>query len=530
MSNPLALDPSSSAPISDPALRVTDDLDLLLVTLPPSIRDAVDQEWGRSGLLEIVLDLGRRPTARFQDREVELSDHDVSPDEIAIVTRSLGDFGADNRAGIARTLHRISCLRNRRGEIVGLTLRVGRAVYGTTQVIEDLVFSGKSLLLLGRPGIGKTTMLRETARILSERGKRVVIVDTSNEIAGDGDIPHPAIGRARRMQVPTPERQHAVMVEAVENHMPEVIVIDEIGTELEALAARTIAERGVQLVATAHGNALANLMLNPTLSDLIGGIQTVTLGDDEARRRGTQKSVLERKAPPTFDMLVEIQSFNRVSIHRDVARTVDALLRGQTVTPVLREIDDDGTVHALEAPEPSEESRSDARPSWPPSALPNAKPEAATHHWRLFPLSVSRSRLRQVIRETGTNASIVDTIDDADAMVTLRSIFRRRPPPVREAEERGLPIYVIKHNTTVQMEQSLRALAQGQSSFDPVRAALAEAEQAIGELSAGQAESVELTAQNAYIRRLQHEMAQRYALSSSSAGREPHRRVRLSRE
>ena len=531
MTNPLELDPGSAAPINEPALRVTDDLDLLLITLPPSIRDAVEQEWGRSGLLEIVLDLGRRPAARFQDREVELSDHDVSPDEIATVTRSLGDFGADNRAGIARTLHRISCLRNRREEIVGLTLRVGRAVYGTTQVIEDLVFSGKSLLLLGRPGIGKTTMLRETARILSERGKRVVIVDTSNEIAGDGDIPHPAIGRARRMQVPTPERQHAVMVEAVENHMPEVIVIDEIGTELEALASRTIAERGVQLVATAHGNALANLMLNPTLSDLIGGIQTVTLGDDEARRRGTQKSVLERKAPPTFDILVEIQSFNRVSIHRDVSGTVDALLRGQAVTPVLRETDDDGAVHALEAPEPIEEfgAQSSARPSWPPAALPSIRPEAAMPHRRLFPLSVSRSRLRQVIRETGANASIVDKIDDADALVTLRSIFRRRPVPVREAEERGLPIYVLKHNTAAQMEQSLRALAQGQSSSDPVRAALAEAEKAIGKLSAGQTQSVELTAQNAYIRRLQHEMAQRYELFSASAGREPHRRVRLSR-
>jgi len=545
MTDPVELDNSGSgAPASEPALRVTDDLDLLLVTLPPAIRDAVEREQGRSGLLEIVLDLGRRPTARFQDREVGLSDHDVSPDEIATVTRSLGDFGDDNRAGIARTLHRISCLRNRRGEIVGLTLRVGRAVYGTTRVIEDLVFSGQSMLLLGRPGIGKTTMLREAARILSERGKRVVIVDTSNEIAGDGDIPHPAIGRARRMQVPTPDRQHAVMVEAVENHMPEVIVIDEIGTELEALAARTIAERGVQLVATAHGNTLANLMLNPTLSDLIGGIQTVTLGDDEARRRGTQKSVLERKAPPTFDVLVEIQTFNRVSIHREVARTVDALLRGQVVHPVLREMDDEGAVHAVEAPAPAADlldrsatltgdGTSDVpgqRLGWPTAAFQHSPKVATMPHCRIFPFSVSRSRLGQAIQEAGANASVVDVLDEADAVMTLRSVFRRRPTPIREAEERGLSIFVLKHNTVAQIEQSLRALAQGQSKFDPVQVALAEAEDAIGELSSGQAKSVELTAQNAYIRRLQHEMAQRYELFSTSTGREPHRRVRLSRD
>src|SRR3989442_2470881 len=186
-----------------------------------------------------------------------------------------------------------------------LTLRVGRAVYGTMEIIRDVVEAGRSILLLGKPGVGKTTLLREVARVLAdEMGKRVVIVDTSNEIAGDGDIPHPGIGRARRMQVATPSLQHAVMIEAVENHMPEVVVIDEIGTEQEAAAARTIAERGVQLIATAHGNTLENLMLNPTLSDLVGGIQTVTLSDEEARRRGTQKSVLERKAPPTFQTLV----------------------------------------------------------------------------------------------------------------------------------------------------------------------------------------------------------------------------------
>ena len=317
------------------------DIDELLATLPATIRQAIEAEDDFGTLLEIVLDLGRRPSARYQDREVELTESEITTEELEGVVRQLGDFGDDNRAGIARTLHRISCLRNRRRKIVGLTMRVGRAVTGSVALIEDFVSAGASILLLGRPGVGKTTLLREVARVLAEQGKRVVIVDTSNEIAGDGDIPHDGIGRARRMQVETPERQHAVMVEAVENHMPEVIVIDEIGTELEALAARTIAERGVQLVATAHGNTLANLMLNPTLADLIGGIQTVTLSDEEARRRGTRKSVLERKAPPTFNALVEIQAFDRVAVQGDVGSTVDALLHGETIEPEIREIDDE---------------------------------------------------------------------------------------------------------------------------------------------------------------------------------------------
>ncbi len=278
------------------------------------------------------MDLGRRPEARFPESEVILLDREVTEKDIADVVEKIGSFGDDNRAGIERTLHRISAIRNRNGKIVGLTCRIGRAVYGTIEIIGDFIETGKSILIMGRPGIGKTTMLREAARVLADDlGKRVVVVDTSNEIAGDGDIPHPAIGKARRMQVRTPALQHEVMIEAVENHMPQVIVIDEIGTELEAQAARTIAERGVQLIGTAHGNNLDNLMLNPTLSDLIGGIQSVTLGDEEARRRRTQKSVLERKAPPTFDVIVEIQDRERVMVHADVSETVDAMLRGDPV-------------------------------------------------------------------------------------------------------------------------------------------------------------------------------------------------------
>ncbi|RLT40311.1 MAG: AAA family ATPase, partial [Chloroflexi bacterium] len=326
------------------ALRITDDLDLLLDVLPRRIQDALRAIGRPADLIEIVMDLGRLPEARFTDGEIYLSADEISADDVRNVIEKIGVFGTDNRAGIERTLHRISAIRNRKGLVIGLTCRVGRAVYGVIDIIEDIVLSDKSILLLGRPGVGKTTLLREAARVLSEK-KRVVIVDTSNEIAGDGDIPHPAIGRARRMQVATPELQHEVMIEAVENHMPEAIVIDEIGRELEALAARTIAERGVQLIGTAHGNTLENLLLNPTLSDLVGGIDSVTLSDEEARRRGTQKTVLERKAPPTFDVLIEIQDRKRMIIHQNLADAVDAILRGWTVSPEVRWIDENQAVH-----------------------------------------------------------------------------------------------------------------------------------------------------------------------------------------
>ncbi|HET8846766.1 MAG TPA: AAA family ATPase, partial [Ktedonobacteraceae bacterium] len=321
---------------------ITDDLEALLVTLPPTIHEAVNALGNGSELLEIVMDLGRLPEGRFPEGEVILSTQPVTDADLEYVVERIGEFGDDNRAGIERTLHRISALRNRKGKVVGLTCRIGRAVLGSIALIRDIVEQGQSILILGRPGVGKTTLLREIARVLAdEANKRVVVVDTSNEIAGDGDIPHPGIGRARRMQVARTAEQHAVMIEAVENHMPQVIVIDEIGTELEAAAARTIAERGVQLVATAHGNSLGNLLVNPTLSDLVGGIQTVTLGDEEARRRHTQKSILERKAPPTFDVVVEQQSWQELVVHRDVAETVDNMLRGQTIIAEERTRDEE---------------------------------------------------------------------------------------------------------------------------------------------------------------------------------------------
>jgi stage III sporulation protein SpoIIIAA len=674
-----------------------DDLDALLASLPREIVDAVHALPEKEALIEVVLDLGRRPEARFPDSEVMLLDREIGETDLAHVVEHIGLFGDDNRAGIERTLHRISAIRNRSGKIVGLTCRIGRAVYGTIDIIGDFVESGKSILIMGRPGIGKTTMLREAARVLADDlGKRVVVVDTSNEIAGDGDIPHPAIGKARRMQVRTPSLQHEVMIEAVENHMPQVIVIDEIGTELEAQAARTIAERGVQLIGTAHGNNLDNLMLNPTLSDLIGGIQSVTLGDEEARRRRTQKSVLERKAPPTFDVIIEIQDRERVTVHADVADVVDSLLRGDAVAPELRWRDEEGVHRSQARPRPSPREQIGAErfaglvgtgqpwrmePGWrgegayrtgsyreaerggpgfrsgyrpgasggwrqtrggsgretaprgadpeggpagtipgerfavPPSdrggarlddapfvsgtiadrgplergalPLPDTRAREAREldrqkAWRdqaaraltalhadegtgpvnaddldeddpladepigieedergqailvpggaplptlrILPQGISRKRLEQAVRDLQLPVQIARDVDDADVVMTLRNEYKQKTPMLREAEDRALPIYVLKSNTVPQMQSSLTSIFS--LEIDPREAALRETEDAIGAVLNG-SDPVELSPQNAYIRRLQHQMAERANLVSRSRGREPYRRVRL---
>ncbi len=674
------------APDDRPARRETiDDIDALLASLPPEIVAAIHALPDQELVIEVVLDLGRQPEARFPDSEVTLLEREITEADISHVVEHIGTFGDDNRAGIERTLHRISAIRNRNGKIVGLTCRIGRAVYGTIEIIADFVESGKSILIMGRPGIGKTTMLREAARVLADDlGKRVVVVDTSNEIAGDGDIPHPAIGKARRMQVRTPSMQHEVMIEAVENHMPQVIVIDEIGTELEAQAARTIAERGVQLIGTAHGNNLDNLMLNPTLSDLIGGIQSVTLGDEEARRRRTQKSVLERKAPPTFDVIIEIVDREKVTVHADVAETVDNLLRGDAVAPELRWRDDEGVHRSQSRPKPSPReplqgdrfsglvgsgsswrmepgwrgdspyragfgsggsfpaadrgSRPGYRPgasgSWRPArsgaapvrgtgpgtgpvglaggpatlvdgpfvageiadrgplergTVPVPEPRAREarelerqKEWRdsasraidalrvdegmapvnaadldveeddtddtasdgeersdgalhvpgaeglptlrVLPQGISRRRLEQAARELQLPVVLAHDVDQADVVMTIRTEYKQKTPMLREAEERAMPIYVLKNNTIVQMQASLTSIFA--LELDPRDAALRETEDAIG-MVLQRSEPVELSPQNAYIRRLQHQMAERANLVSRSRGREPYRRVRL---
>jgi len=494
-------------------------MDALLDILPPHIKKPLVRQKDIKELLEVVLDLGRTPEARLTGREMMLNDKEVEEADIDFVVARIGSFGEDNRAGIERTLHRISAIRNRRGRIVGLTCRVGRAVYGTIKVIEDLVQSGKGVLLLGRPGVGKTTMLREVARVLADDAdKRVIIVDTSNEIAGDGDIPHPAIGHARRMQVTAPSLQHAVMIEAVENHMPEVIIIDEIGTELEAMAARTIAERGVQLVGTAHGNTLDNLMMNPTLADLIGGIQSVTLGDEEARRRGTQKSILERKSPPTFDIVVEIQERDRVAIHPDVGEAVDALLRGLPPSTEVRWLDENGEVKVEKTI--TEKSK--------PVKSKRAEKETSP---RIYLFGVNRSRILQTGRDLHVDLDIVDNLHDASILVTSKNYYRRRPQKVRDAENAHLPIYVLRSNTPPQMRQLIGTMysMKGGIKADSFKSAINEAEEAIEQVNEGQ-DSVELSPQSSYIRRLQHLIAQRNDLASHSFGRDPNRRVKIYKE
>ena len=501
---------------------IVDDLEVLVKTLPAHIQEPLRQQEDLPELLEVVLDLGRLPEARFQEHVVYLNTQEVTEEEIQYVVDRIGTFGDDNRAGIERTLHRISAIRNRSGKIVGLTCRVGRAVFGTVRVIQDLVFSGQSILLLGRPGVGKTTLLREIARVLAEDAhKRVVVVDTSNEIAGDGDIPHPSMGRARRMQVPTPTLQHAVMIEAVENHMPEVIIVDEMGTELEAGAARTIAERGVQLVATAHGNTLDNLLMNPTLSDLVGGVQTVTLGDEEARRRATQKTILERKAPPTFDILVEIQSWERVAVHTNVAQTVDSMLRGHPAQPEIRWVDTEGQVHK----ERSQTTRTSAAASQGWTATENEEGPRT----RVHPFGVNRGRLEQVVQGAHLPVDVVSDLSEADLLLTTKSHYRKRPQVLRSAEEKGKPIFVLRKNTVPQIERFLRGVTRGNGgTMDLAEGALGEAQAGAERVLQGE-DAVGLSPRGAYIRRLQHLIAQRYQLRSRSSGRDPRRYVTIYR-
>ena len=543
--------------------RITDDLDRLLEVLPDAVRQALAPPEAREQLLEVVLDLGRVPEARYPGRAVSLGEAVVERADLAAVVEQLGAFGGDNRAGIERTLHRISAIRNRTGTIVGLTCRVGRAVFGTVAMVRDLMDSGQSLLLMGRPGVGKTTALREIARVLAdELGKRVVVIDTSNEIAGDGDIPHPAIGRARRMQVARPELQHQVMIEAVENHMPEVIVIDEIGTELEAQAARTIAERGVMLVATAHGNELANLVKNPTLSDLVGGIESVTLGDEEARRRRSQKTVLERAAEPTFPLAVEMHSRHRWLVHRDVARTVDLLLRGQLPRPQVRELDGDGRLHLQEpsppqalsrpAPPPAERPQGQRRhPNLAPVPLPDpvapAQAAASTNDDRdtphspllLFGVGVSALLLEQAIRSRRLPVQCVESVEAADVVLALRQQLGQHPELRRRAQQAGVPILVIKADTLPQVQRGLERLLQRREPADapeaePARsgpdddlAALEECRLAVEQLVLAKGQPVELLPRSARVRSLQAELAARYQLASAEFGSGRQQRLRI---
>ena len=596
-----------------PTMQNTDDLDKLLSILPDSIRVRLEEHPQLDSLVEVVMDLGRRPEARFPGKAEYLSETPITQNDLKDSITRVGDFGGDNRAGIERTLHRISAIRNRRGEVIGLTCRVGRAIFGTIGMIRDLVESGRSILMLGRPGVGKTTALREIARVLAdELDKRVVIIDTSNEIAGDGDVPHPAIGRARRMQVSRPELQHQVMIEAVENHMPEVIVIDEIGTELEALAARTIAERGVQLVGTAHGNQLENLIKNPTLSDLVGGIQSVTLGDEEARRRGSQKSVLERKAPPTFDIAVEMTERQKWVVHEQVAETIDMLLRGRKPNPEVRTVNETGEVtvthELLSSPEmQGGRSRSNGVRHNPLSLAPTPAqegfftPPPQGRGWRssgkikptqvalspeqqtfeqmldaslnrafdardeglrsedengeyipgpngedlplhVYPYGVSRHQLDQVVRTLNLPVVLTKDIDNADAVLALRSHVKNHSKLRHLAKSRQIPIHTLKASSVPQIAHSLRRLLNMDDPAMPDAAeldlfvrgdsedeieALEEARLAVEQIVIPKGQPVELLPRSAMVRKMQHELVEHYRLQSRSFGDEPNRRLRI---
>ncbi len=527
----------------------SDGLPQFLDILPPVVRERLQVAADLDSLIEVVLDYGRFAEIRYRDRVERLNNVLVSEHDLEYVVKSVGDFGDDNRAGIERTLHRISCMRNRHGKVIGLTCRVGRALEGTIDIIDDIVRSGQSILILGRPGVGKTTKLREVARVLADEvNKRVIIVDTSNEIAGDGDVPHPGIGNARRMQVTRVAEQHDVMIEAVENHMPEVIVIDEIGNEAEANAARTIAERGVQLIGTAHGQTLENLMLNPSLADLVGGIQAVTLSDDEARRRGTQKTVLERKAPPTFDVVIELLDYDRLAVHSNVMKTVDLILRGVPAKPEIRVRTQTGSVEVvqsevspdIEAPGFNERFPSLSRiPSEPTPASQSGngktreprepRSETATkvpQMLRVFPYGIARTRLERAIRERKVNAVIVNDLAQADAVIAIKSTYNSRPAKLRDLQ-RPLPTSVVKSNTFSQIAAALEELAQGASqSKEGDEQALSEALAAIDQAIAT-GKPVELNPADSRVRRLQLQMVESRRLTAEAVGQEPSRRVRV---
>jgi stage III sporulation protein SpoIIIAA len=530
--------------------RYSDGIAEFLNILPGIVRQKIEEN-GTDGLVEVVLDYGRPAEARYMDRVERFHELVVTELDIDFVGKSLGEFGTDNRAGIERTLHRISAIRNRHSKIVGLTCRVGRALEGTIDIIDDIVRSGQSILILGKPGVGKTTKLREVARVLADEAmKRVVIVDTSNEIAGDGDVPHPGIGFARRMQVRIAAEQHGVMIEAVENHMPEVIVIDEIGNEAEAAAARTIAERGVQLIGTAHGQTLENLMLNPSLADLIGGIQAVTLSDAEAQRRGTQKTVLERKAPPTFDVVIELLDYDRLAVHHNVQKTVDMVLRGVPPRPEIRVRTDKGQVEVVqeeqtaEIADPTFNQRFPAlarsggnngnqtaprEPREPRESSASGKNEPITLV-KIFPYGIARTRLERAIREKRVSAIVTTDIENADAVMAIRSTFQNKPRKIRELAGKNVRTVVVRSNTFANIATALDDVIKGGGELPTAskldQKVLAEVQVGIDTVLQN-GKPFELSPQPATVRKVQFQVIEARRLASEAIGEDPNRRVRI---
>ena len=453
---------------------MNNDLEKLIENLPFFLQEQLSQHNSKNQLIEIVLDLGRRPEARFISGPEYLSQKIISWQDIDYMTKRISKFSNENRAGIERTLHRISCIRNRQFLINGLTCRVGRAVFGTISIVRDLLESDKSILILGRPGVGKTTIIREIARVLAdEMEKRVIIIDTSNEIAGDSDIPHSGIGRARRMQVAKTELQHQVMIEAVENHMPEVIIIDEIGTELEVLAARTIAEKGVQLVGTTHGNCLENLIKNPPLADLIGGIQYVTLSDDEAKRRGTQKSILERKAYPAFEVIIEINHQNSWTIHEEVQNSVDLFLRGNFLVSQIRQfsladkirIKSKRFQNTQNSLIKNSTNLNDpivlAQKNW--ISINQLKDEKTfksdSKKLIIYSYSISSNLLKEVLLKMGFKFVLTNEIRRAELIIGLKKHLKQNFKLINMAKQRNIPIYSLNQVSFYQVSKLIQFLS-----------------------------------------------------------------------
>lgn len=523
-------------------LQFHNDLDRLIEVLPEKVKKYISYD-NMEDVIEIVLDIGRTPEIRHAGGKIDyLGEEFVSDNDIDFITSRLQEFTYDNRSGIPGTLHRISAIRNRQGKIIGLTCRIGRVVTGTIACIKDICLMNKSILFLGRPGVGKTTKLREISRLVAdELGKRVVIVDTSNEIAGDGDTPHPAIGHARRMQVTQPEFQKDIMIEAVENHTPEVIVVDEIGTEAEAQAARTIAERGVMLIATAHGNSLENLIKNPTLSDLVGGIQSVTLGDDEAKRRASQKTVLEREKQPTFDVVIEILDRNTLAVYKDTAEAVDYILRGWPIRPEIRKVDKTYETEVKEETPlksiPEEinrlEKKIEPNESLKFSFSRQKYVEEVKGFKKVYLYAVSRTIVEKVIERLDLNAEITRNIEDADIVIAHKNFAKGGAKVLSTANDYRLQVFYVKTNSMAQIQKVLKeALDIVETSqtlygyYDDTERALDEAKDAINKILAG-AELVELTPQNQHIRKLQHELVEQHNMTSKSVGEGSNRHLRI---
>lgn len=526
-------------------LQFQNDLDRLIEILPEKVRRHIN--YGQmNDVIEIVLDIGRTPEVRHASGRIEyLGTETVNDEDIDFITGRIQEFTSDNRSGIPGTLHRISAIRNRQGKVIGLTCRIGRVVTGTIACIKDFCMMNKSILFLGRPGVGKTTKLREISRLVAdELGKRVVVVDTSNEIAGDGDTPHPAIGHARRMQVSQPQYQKDVMIEAVENHTPEVIVVDEIGTEEEAQAARTIAERGVMLIATAHGNSLESLIKNPTLSDLVGGIQSVTLGDDEARRRASQKTVLEREKQPTFDIVIEILDRNTLAVYKDTAEAVDYILRGWPIRPEIRKVDKTYEAPAPEKVEPKHEpsiteqinkleQKIQPSDSLKFSFSRQKYVEEVKDFKKIYLYAVSRSIVEKVIERLDLKAEVTRNLDDADIVLAHKNFAKGGAKILSTANDYRIQVFYIKTNSMAQIQKVLKDALQItetsetlQGYYDDAEIALDEAKAAINKILAG-AEHIELQPQNQHIRKLQHELVEQHNLISKSVGEGEQRHLKI---